>query len=148
MVHVKKLKIHLDDRGYLYEILRKDDNCFSEYGQAYISAINPGVVKGFHRHFKQTDHVCCVQGQIKLVTIEVDSRDAAGAIIKEFHLSPLDPKLIIIPPEVFHGWMCIGNEQALVLNISSVPFDPDNPDEQRVDPHTNLWGYKWEIKDK
>src|SRR4030042_878008 len=98
--YVKKLQLHLDDRGYLYEILRSDDDCFDGFGQYYVSVTNTGVVKGFHRHFKQKDYVTCVYGQIKLVLIDERSEVAE---IEVFHLSPLDPKMVIIDPLVYHG---------------------------------------------
>ena len=142
---VKSLKLFLDDRGYLYEMLRADDPFFKSFGQAYISAINPGVVKGFHKHMIQTDHIVCVQGQIKLVLVD------EGQIlqkISEYHLSPLDPKIVVVEPGIWHGWMCVGNEPALVINFSTHVHDKSNPDEERVDPHQNPWQYVWEIKDK
>lgn len=145
MVYVKDLVLHLDDRGYLYEMLRVDDECFTQFGQAYISAINPGVVKGFHKHFKQTDHIVCVQGQIKLVTID-DKIDPA--VVSEYSLSPLSPMMVVIEPSIWHGWMCIGNERALVVNFSTHPFNSTNPDEDRTSPHNNPWDYVWGVVDK
>ena len=44
-VHVKPLKLIADERGYLMEMLRVDDPFFSKFGQAYVSATYPGVVK-------------------------------------------------------------------------------------------------------
>lgn len=145
LAKIKDLKIHLDGRGYLYECLRADDQFFKQFGQAYISAINPGTVKGFHKHFKQTDHVVCVAGQIKMVLI--DDR-GEQPVVEEHHLSLLNPQMVVIEPEIYHGWMCIGNETALVLNFSTHPFDRNAPDEYRVDPHANPWGYVWGVKDK
>jgi len=140
---VKTLVTHLDDRGYVYEMLRKDDDAFVGFGQSYISAINPGVVKGFHKHAKQTDYITCVHGQIKLVLVS-DIGDAY--VLEEHHLGPLALKMITVPPEIYHGWSCIGNEPALVLSISTHLFNPDNPDEVSVDAYNNPWGYKWENK--
>ena len=142
---VKDLKLHLDDRGFLFEALRVDDDVFTKFGQAYVSSTLPGVVKGFHKHFVQIDHVVCIQGQIRMVLID-DSGDVP--IIEEHHLSLLTPKLVIIPTNIYHGWKCIGDVPALVMNVSSEPYDRDNPDECRVDPHNNPWGYVWKTKDK
>lgn len=144
MPNTKSLKLHLDDRGYLYEVLRCDDPIFKQFGQAYISATNPGVVKGFHLHSRQTDYITCISGQIKLVTI----RATPPLLLQEYHLSPLDPKLVVVEPNIYHGWMCIGPTPALVLNITTEPFDASEPDEVRIDPHNNPWKYKWEIVDK
>lgn len=146
MTTIKNLKIHLDDRGYLYETLRSDDPFFKGFGQAYISAVNPGVVKGFHKHSIQTDHIVCTSGQIKLVCIQ-----AKGDIViklEEHHLSLLNPKMIIIPPETWHGWMCISNEPAVVLNFSTHTHNQLDPDEIRIDPIKNPWGYDWSIPQK
>lgn len=138
----KPLTVHLDDRGFLFEILRSDDACFSKFGQVYVSSVLPGVVKGFHKHFVQTDYVACVQGQIKLVLVSGDSE------VKEYHLGLLSPKLVVIPPGVYHGWKCISAEPALVVNVISEVFNPLNPDEERLDPHDNPWGYSWETVDR
>ena len=138
MIRIKELKLHLDDRGYLYETLRADDPNYLGFGQAYISAINPEVIKGFHKHELQTDHVVCVAGQIKLVVVEDGTCE-----IEEIHLSVLSPKMVIIPPRHWHGWKCIGNEPALVFNISNFCHYPNCPDEERMDPIKNPWSYDW-----
>lgn len=144
-IQVKPLQIHLDDRGYLYEILRTDDSFFNGFGQYYVSAINPGVVKGFHKHSVQTDYVACVYGQIKLVLID----DSVSPVqIQEYYLSPLVPKLVVIPPNIYHGWKCLSTEPAIVINAASHVHNKQNPDEIRIDPHENTWGYNWGTKDR
>lgn len=152
MAQVKNLIMHLDDRGYLYEILRTDDAVFNGFAQYYVSAINPGAVKGFHKHSKQTDYVCCVSGQIKLVLVSQNEDHLHPVLgkykIEEYHLSPLSPKLVVIAPEVYHGWMCIGSEPAIVINAASHLHDKNFPDEERIPPHGNPFGYVWEIVDK
>ena len=45
-VKLKDLNVMPDDRGYLMEMLRSDDEIFSKFGQVYISVGYPGVVKG------------------------------------------------------------------------------------------------------
>jgi len=146
---VKTLTTHLDDRGYLYEMLRADDPFFQRFGQVYLSATYPDVVKGFHQHQIQTDHIVCVQGQIKLVLIqEANAFGATEGEVEEHHLSPMAPKMIVIPPGIWHGWMCISEEPALVVNISSHVFNREKPDEDRVNPHENPWGYEWGIEEK
>lgn len=140
---VKELVTHVDDRGYIVEVMRSDDPFFATFGQVYISAINPGVVKGFHKHSRQTEHISCIHGQVKLVL--VDDRKGTPEI-QEYHLSPLTPRLVVIEPEVWYGWSAVGSEKALLINVTDTPFDPDNPDGSRLDPHNNPWGYSWRIK--
>ena len=142
---VKDLTTRIDDRGYLVELLRNDDPFFKQFGQVYTSAINPGVVKGFHRHSRQTEHITCVHGQVKLVL--VDER-FGEALVEEHHLSPLSPKMVVVEPGVWYGWSSVSQETSLLINITDTAFDADNPDATRVDPHENPWGYVWQRQDR
>ena len=66
-VVVKALKRIPDERGWLMEMLRADDDLFQKFGQVYLTAVYPGVVKGWHYHKIQTDHFVCVGGMAKVV---------------------------------------------------------------------------------
>lgn len=142
---VKDLINRVDDRGYLLELLRNDDPFFNQFGQVYASAINPGVVKGFHKHSRQTEHITCIYGQVRLVL--VDERDGTPTI-EEYHLSPLAPKMIVVEPEVWYGWCSVSPEISLLINVTDTAFDAANPDGTRIDPHQNPWGYSWDVKDR
>ena len=54
-VEIKNLKVIKDNRGFLMEMLRCDDDIFEKFGQVYLSVCNPNIVKGWHYHKKQTD---------------------------------------------------------------------------------------------
>ncbi|MFH1537742.1 MAG: WxcM-like domain-containing protein, partial [bacterium] len=66
-VKEKKLRVIPDERGFLMEMLRSDDPFFQKFGQVYLTAAYPGVVKGWHYHKKQTDHFIAVKGMMKVV---------------------------------------------------------------------------------
>jgi len=44
-VATKRLRLIPDERGYLMEILRDDDKLFTQFGQVYVTACYPGIVK-------------------------------------------------------------------------------------------------------
>lgn len=44
-VEIKQLEPHVDDRGYLMELLREDDPIFERFGQSYIALNYPGVIR-------------------------------------------------------------------------------------------------------
>ena len=64
----------------------------------------------------------------------------------EIHLSHRSPKLLVVPPGLWHGWKCVGNKEAVLVNITTEPFYDYDKDEIRVDPINNPWGYSWDIK--
>ncbi|MFH2054394.1 MAG: dTDP-4-dehydrorhamnose 3,5-epimerase family protein [bacterium] len=146
-VKVKQLKTNLDSRGRLFEVLRSDDKLFMEFGQAYITTVFTGVVKAWHRHEYQTDNMCLVSGDLKLVIYDSREDSPTRGQIDEFCLGPDNRLLVQIPPQVYHGFQNIGSEEAIVLNLPDRVYDHKTPDEQRLDPHDNEIPYDWRRRD-
>jgi len=146
-VILKKLNIIPDERGKLVEILRADDPFFEKFGQAYLTSAYPGVVKAWHFHQFQVDHFCVIRGMMKVVLFDNRKDSPTKDMVNEFFLGEQNPQLIRIPKGVFHGFKCIGECEALVINLPSEKYEHDNPDEYRVDPHDNDIPYDWSRKD-
>lgn len=146
-VKVKTLKVIPDERGRLMEILRRDDELFGAFGQVYATTTLPGVVKAWHKHEKQTDNVACVAGMIKLALFDGREGSPSQGELSQFYLGVHRPILVQIPAGVWHGWMCVSPEEAVVVNVPTEPFNPDHPDEQRLDPHESFIPYDWRRKD-
>jgi len=146
-VTVKKLRVMCDERGRLMEMLRKDDELFKGFGQSYLTAAYPGVVKAWHYHRKQWDHFVVVTGMMKVVLY--DSREGSPTYgeVNEFFMGPHNPILLQIPPMVYHGFKCISETEAVVVNTPTEVYNYKEPDEYRVDPHNNDIPYNWARKD-
>jgi dTDP-4-dehydrorhamnose 3,5-epimerase len=129
------------------EILRNDDDMFTAFGQVYMTTTYPSVVKAWHYHKKQDDHIVCVKGMLKLVLYDGRKKSPTYNEVNEFFIGDYNPILIKVPKMVYHGWKCISEEEAIVINIPTEPYDRKNPDEYRLDPHINDIPYKWERKD-
>ncbi len=145
-VHVKPLKVVADERGYLMEMLRADDPFFDRFGQVYVSATYPGVVKAWHYHKQQIDHFVCVAGMVKLVLVDTRPDSPTRDAVNEFFLGEENRALVQVPNLVYHGWKCIGPAIALVVNVPSEVYRYDDPDEFRIEPHGVL-AYDWSRKD-
>jgi dTDP-4-dehydrorhamnose 3,5-epimerase len=145
-VHVKPLTLIADERGYLMEMLRVDDPFFTRFGQVYVSATYPGVVKAWHYHKVQTDHFICVAGMVKLVLVDTRPDSPTRNAVNEFFLGDEHRALVQVPNLVYHGWKCIGPDVALVVNVPSEVYDYADPDEFRVEAHGVL-PYDWSRKD-
>ena len=146
-VAVKQLKVIPDERGRLMEILRNDDDIFTGFGQLYLTTTYPRVVKAWHYHKKQDDHVSCVKGMIKLVLYDAREGSSTHGEINVFYIGDHNPQLVRVPRMVYHGWKCIGEEEALIINTPTMTYNYAEPDEFRVDPHVNDIPYRWERKD-
>lgn len=146
-VKIKKLKVIPDERGLLMEMLRNDDDIFQKFGQLYLSMVNPGAVKAWHYHEKQTDYFTIVKGMVKVVLY--DGREGSDTFgeVNEFFMGEYNPILLVIPPLVLHGMKCIDTEPSYLINCPTEVYNYDKPDEFRVDPRNNDIPYDWTRKD-
>lgn len=142
-VKVKKLKVIPDDRGRLMEILRVDDPIFQKFGQVYMTTAYPGVVKAWHYHKKQTDNFTCIRGRMRLGLYDAREKSPTFGKVEEYLISLEDPMLVQIPPDVYHGFKCVSDEEAVVINTVTRPYDPKDPDEYRVDAYDNEIPFDW-----
>ena len=146
-VKTKPLRLIPDERGWLMEILRSDESqLFTKFGQVYVSATYPGVVKAWHYHQKQIDNFVCVAGMVKLVLVDTRPDSPTNGAINEFFLGNQNPTLVQVPNLVYHGWKCISLDTALVVNVPTEPYAYAEPDEYRLAPHDTL-PYDWARKD-
>ena len=146
-VRTKRLKVIADERGFLMEMMRDDDEFFQKFGQVYLSVVYPGVVKGWHYHRRQTDHFVIVKGMAKVVLYDTREGSKTKGEINEFFLGDQNPLLLVIPPLVLHGMKGLGAEPAYLVNTPSEHYLYDDPDEFRVPPHGSDVPYDWERKD-
>lgn len=146
MIHgvvVKKLKVIPDDRGRLMEILRSDDAIFKKFGQVYMTTVFPGVIKAWHYHKKQDDNFTCVSGAMRLALYDARKNSPTYKEINDFIISLETPMLVHIPKNVYHGFKCVSDTEAFVINTVTVPYNPKEPDEYRLDPYDNDIPYDW-----
>ena len=146
-VKVKTLKVIPDERGYLMEILRSDWEEFEQFGQVYVTAVYPDVVKGWHYHKIQSDHFGCVSGMAKVVLYDGREGSPTHGEVNEFFMGYLNPILLKIPPGVMHGFKGIGDEITLIVNVPTEVYRYDQPDEYRLPAHTDEIPYDWSRKD-
>ncbi len=145
-VKTKQLKTIADERGWLFEILRSDDAIFTRFGQLYLTAVYPGVIKAWHAHERQTDNFTVVSGMAKLVLADLRRNSLTLGEVTEFFVGDQNRILVQIPPGVFHGLKGISPEPALALNVPSEPYEPVHPDEIRLPYNTDKIAYRWDTR--
>jgi dTDP-4-dehydrorhamnose 3,5-epimerase len=142
-VRTKSLKVVPDERGWLMEILRCDDEIFSKFGQVYLTTAYPEVVKAWHYHKKQTDNFTCIKGMMKVALYDGRADSKTHGEVNEFFVGDKNPLLISVPPMVYHGFKAVVDETAYFLSIPTLPYNYGEPDEFRLPPDTKEIPYEW-----
>ncbi len=148
------LERHIDDRGYLYEVIHATDGFLPKFGQTYI-VCSPvrGTIRAFHKHAVLWDYFCVAKGTAKFVlareadAVVKEASDAQRVIkpeaLETYVLSERKPSMLIVPPGTWHGWMAV-EDDTLVVATGSEVYNRANPDEIRVSP--DVFGDVWAVK--
>ncbi len=143
-LEIVSLQVNFDDRGYLFEIIHNYD--MPKFGQVYaVGDPVRGIIRAFHKHEVLWDYFCIVKGSAKFIFVD-DRKDSITYQQQEMIvLSEKTPKMIIVPPGVFHGWMSL-EDDTLLISIASEVYNKEKPDEVRISPDS--FGDVWTVKGK
>jgi len=146
-VKTKILKVIPDERGWLMEILRDDDEIFEKFGQVYLTTAYPGVVKAWHYHKKQTDNFTCIHGMMKVALYDNRDNSSTKGEIDEFFIGEKNPMLIHVPPNIWHGFKATGEKTAYFVSVPNKHYNYNKPDEYRLPPDTDKIPYDWILEE-
>lgn len=147
-VVAKTLRVFCDDRGMLMEVLRSDDPMFRGFGQTTYTLSYPGVIKAFHWHQRQDDLWFVVSGNAQVVLHDLRPDSPSRGRTEVYYLGDHNRTLLRIPPGVAHGYRVLGNEPVLLLYHTTLPYDPADPDEERLEWNDPTIGFDWTTKFK
>lgn len=137
-VRITPTQVNTDNRGWLTELFRSDDQIPINPAMAYLSSTKPGVSRGPHQHLSQTDHFFFISGTwiVKLW----DTRPSFPSSLHQFTIKR--PTLVSVPPGVIHAYANAGLLSALVLNLPNQLFKGVNKhfpvDEVRHESNPNF----------
>lgn len=141
-----QLETHVDDRGFLIEIIRVCDPFLKKFGQVYIvGTTSKGTIRAFHKHHKLWDYFFITNGSAKFAFYDDRKDSPSYRKMETIILTQRNPSLIIVPPGLYHGWMAL-EDNTLLVSIASDVYNRKKPDEVRL-PY-NSFGYDWNIKFK
>jgi dTDP-4-dehydrorhamnose 3,5-epimerase len=84
---------------------------------------------------------------MKIVLYDKRDDSPTRGIVNEFFAGIHNPILIQIPPYVLHGFKCVGESEAIVINIPNKVYCYENPDEFRIPCDSPEIPYDWARKD-
>jgi dTDP-4-dehydrorhamnose 3,5-epimerase len=153
-VEIVQLQRFADDGGSLTELARLDDGRPQASGlggftvrQVNYSEIEPGAIKAFHLHARQTD-VWYVPPSDRCLMILVDVRAGSSTegVTQRLVLGAGGSRLVRIPPGVAHGVRNLGTATARLIYLVDQQFTPDPAtcDEGRL-PWDYLGAEIWEV---
>ena len=142
-VQIIGIKSHDDERGFFREVYKKSAINVSAR-QVSLSLTKPGIIKAFHWHNSQFDIWHLVSGRALVVLYDIRKNSATAGLTMSFVMDETDPKLIVIPKKVAHGYKALGKGPMLMLYIMDREYNRKKPDEWRMDFDDKRIGFNWE----
>jgi len=142
-VEIKELTIHADERGNFAEILRNSDPIFqNKFGQLSFSTVFTDVAKAWHLHKKQTDWMCTLVGDAKVVLYDTRKKSCTYKTLMEIFMGEINGhKVVKVPPGVAHGYKVL-NGPMYIVYVTNREYDPT--DELRIAHNDPAIGYDWQ----
>lgn len=140
-VILRKLTIHKDDSGSLFETLRKDwqdvvNDTDLKFAMQYMSMTPAGVARDedkWHVHKFQKDRFICASGGIVTAIYDPRQNSQTKDRLNLFLMGPekeSEMYMLIIPENTYHGFMTISKDPGYLLNFPTQLYNPE--DEGRV----------------
>jgi dTDP-4-dehydrorhamnose 3,5-epimerase len=136
-VLITPLKIIQVSEGDVYHGIKSSEKGYFGFGEAYFSSIKPGQIKGWKRHHKMTLNIIVPSGEIQFVMF--DDRNNAEERFQDIVLSLKNYCRLTIPPMVWMAFKGLSDEKSLLLNVASIPHDPNESEVKKLDEIK----YKW-----
>ena len=127
-VIITPLRIIPGDSGDVMHALKQPEDSFQGFGEAYFSTVKNGAVKGWKRHQRMILNLVVPMGAIRFVLYDGRPDSKSFQSFQELTLSRENYKRLTVPPGIWMAFQGIGEDENILLNIASIPHDPNEAD--------------------
>ena len=123
--------------GMVRHVIKKTEKDFLEFGEAYLSYIEKGQIRGWKRHKKMTMNIVVPSGAVKFVFIVTNGQgesEMETLVVGEENYARLS-----IPPSTWFAFQGVGADKNIILNISNIEHDPEESEGVSLDTFPFSW---------
>ena len=95
----------------------------AEFAYAYQTSIRPGMLKGWFAHEKKLDRYHLVSGELLVLLYDDRENSPTKNVVQKLILSEATVRQVLIPPNVWHLSLNVGQEDAILVNLPSTHYD-------------------------
>jgi len=115
--------------GTVTEVARADwPEIEDDIVHVHVTTTLPGRVRAWGLHQQSTDRLVVAKGLVSIVIFDGRNDSPTKGAINEFKLSERNPGLVVIPPNLYHGWKNLGTDEAFIINMPTSAYDYEQPD--------------------
>jgi len=128
-------------KGDILHGMKKSDQGFVDFGEAYFSTIKYGEVKGWNKHKRMTLNLVVPAGKVAFVVYDDRERTKTRGNFFIVEISVDAYQRLTVPPSVWLAFKGKGDGTNLILNVADLEHDPDEVERLNL----NQIEYDWDI---
>ena len=138
-VKLYQIEVKHNEKGNVFKFLSSESEGFAGFGEAYISTVIPGAIKGWKRHSSSLTNILVVSGSIHFCFVEARN----DVETKSIFLRPLADGFyrLTIERDV---WFAFGSQSqgagGLILSITNEIHQPGEAETLPLDTFDFVWG--------
>ena len=125
-------QIH-NPKGDIYHAMKKSDDGFDGFGEAYFSTIHQGDIKGWKKHTKMTLNLVVPVGEIEFVIYDENTKEFFSVKISQDNYQRLTVK-----PNLWTAFRGM-QENSILLNLASIEHNPDEASNIEISKISYEW---------
>ncbi len=120
--------------GDVFHALKAGDSGYIGFGEAYFSSVDYQTIKAWKRHKKMVMNLIVPVGNVRFVFTDLYDNFRVCEIGKKNYAR------ITVPSNIWFGFKGVDPKvSSLILNISSIPHDPDEVDRKDIHDISYQW---------
>ena len=123
--------------GDVLHAMKQNDVGSAGFGEAYLSWVSGGAVKAWKRHTRMTMNLIVPVGQVRFVFRGTNPDGDLQLRIEDVGVDHY--ARITVPPGIWFGFQGLSNSPSLLLNIASIPHDPDEVERLALTDINYVW---------
>ena len=132
-------KIIRTEAGDVLHGLKKSEQNFYGFGEAYFSSINYGEIKGWKRHSEMVLNVIVPIGKIKFVVYDDRLNSATFSKFQAITVSRENYLRLTLQPMLWFAFQGLSKSSNILLNIANIEHGSDKVDERDISFFTFEW---------
>lgn len=115
--------------GHVTEVARASWDCIGgPIVQVHLTTTLPNRHRAWGLHRRSTDRLFVAIGLVKFAVFDGRLSSPTHGCVNEVTMTEASPGLLIIPPNLYHGWKNIGTNEAIIINMPTEMYDYEAPD--------------------
>ncbi|MDD4921482.1 MAG: dTDP-4-dehydrorhamnose 3,5-epimerase family protein [Bacteroidales bacterium] len=120
-------------KGDIFHAMKRSDDGFTNFGEAYFSTVHSGDIKPWKKHLRMTLNLVVPVGEIRFVIYDDRAESATKGQTMSVVIGSGNYQRLTVPPGVWMAFEGLGEELNLLLNIADMEHDPNEIERADID---------------